>query len=189
MKSELCIAIMAGGLSRRFGMDKAMLSVGGVPMLERMVRTAMATGLRTTVIGRTRSDGWPHDNVEFLEDETAGLGPMCGIATALRRTGGDVLALACDMPLVTVDALHWLLEQADHDAAKLGVVTVTPEGIEPLFSLYRLSALPLADGLLAKRRLAMRKLLSQDGFHHVAAPDSVRACLRNINSPDDLSGL
>jgi molybdopterin-guanine dinucleotide biosynthesis protein A len=69
------------------------------------------------VVGRERPEDWPTDSpVLFLADAAPGSGPLGGLATALARvraTGGDgVLAVACDMPRLSADALRWLLDQA-----------------------------------------------------------------------------
>ena len=35
MKEDLCIAILAGGKSKRFGSDKAMLMFNGLPLIDK----------------------------------------------------------------------------------------------------------------------------------------------------------
>jgi molybdopterin-guanine dinucleotide biosynthesis protein A len=53
-------AVLAGGRSSRMGVDKAMVRVGGVMMLERVVRAAMGAGLEVMVVGRGAAvEGWP----------------------------------------------------------------------------------------------------------------------------------
>lgn len=102
MTEEVVVAIVAGGKSRRMGQDKAHLLVDGVPMLVRTIFTAQAVAARVFVVGRPPEMGL--SNIEFLNDAVPGLGPLGGIATALRHVktaSASVLALACDLPKLT----------------------------------------------------------------------------------------
>lgn len=184
---SLTVAIMAGGGSRRMGRDKAELSVGGMPMLGRVAGAALATGLPVMVVGRERGEGI--GGPLFIRDDAPGNGPIGGIATALRHAGGPVLAIACDMPLLTTEALLWLaataIDAGDHD----GVVAVNDGRPEPLFALYDMSALPLIDALLARGDRALRSLVAAGRFLHRDVPSAIAGTLRNINTPGDLAGL
>src|SRR5258706_6638023 len=86
---EVCI--LAGGLSRRMGTDKARLRLGSRTMLQHVQAAAKATGLPVRVISK---------------DLIPNCGPLGGLYTALKTTKHDaILALACDMPFVTPDLL------------------------------------------------------------------------------------
>lgn len=212
--SGLTVAVMAGGQSRRMGSDKAELSVHGMRMLEHAVAVAVAAGLPTIVVGRARPDWWTLDAVHFHEDDAPGLGPLGGIATALRSAGGPVLAMACDMPLMTSDALRWLAAQAtamhgdaglssaatatDESSANApgtnsrgndGVLVLNGDRAEPLFSVYAPSCLGVIAALLAEGRLAIRELVERGRFARVPLPPRLAPALRNINTAADLAAL
>src|SRR5882672_1217416 len=105
---EICI--LAGGLSKRMGRDKARLRLGPNTMLGHIRATARRTGWPVRVIRR---------------DLVPRCGPLGGVYTALKTTQSDaVIFLACDMPFVEVEVLDWLLD--DHRS--------TPR---PLFTMYR----------------------------------------------------
>lgn len=90
MKIEICI--LAGGLSARFGRDKARLRFGRRTMLSIIRRTALELGYPVRVLRR---------------DVVTRCGPLGGILTALQTTRAQaVLFLACDMPLITTDLLR-----------------------------------------------------------------------------------
>jgi molybdopterin-guanine dinucleotide biosynthesis protein A len=104
---------MAGGKSRRFGRDKALLTINGETLLARTLQT----------LGRVTSDllvvGPPQRQHEagaarVVPDEYPDSGPLGGIYTALRASALEhVLVVACDMPLLNVDLLRYLLTIKD----------------------------------------------------------------------------
>ncbi|ODT72973.1 MAG: hypothetical protein ABS75_01800 [Pelagibacterium sp. SCN 63-23] len=100
--------ILAGGRGSRLGdVRKARLRVGGIPLLDRVVRrlhdlpVLLATGPGST----------PGFNigVEIPDDSSSYAGPMAGISAALRHLGPDtgpddlLLTLAVDTPFLPED--------------------------------------------------------------------------------------
>ena len=184
----LTVAILAGGRSRRMGTDKAALEIGGISLLERMARLVRNADLPALVAGRASPDGWPLPEVRFAEDSAPGLGPAGGLATALRQAQTPVLALACDLPLLTADAVRWLGAQAEHGNTH-GLIVVNGEQWEPLFSVYRPACLPLIESRLAEGRRSLHGLIQAGEFAFVDAPDWVAAQLANVNTPDDWDAI
>ena len=181
----LTIAILAGGQSRRMGTDKAALPIGGMTLLERTARLALALNLPVLVVGRARPDDWPLPGVSFIEDTEAGLGPLGGLATTLRSARTSVLALACDLPLLTEEALRWLIAQAEAKFGPLGLVTRCGEGQEPLFSVYDPACLPLIEARLAAGRRSLHGLIEAGAFAFADAPGWVSSQLANVNTPEE----
>src|ERR1700733_13460686 len=105
VRKQTCeICILAGGLSRRMGKDKARLRLGQRTMLALIRAQARATGLPVRVIRR---------------DAVPRCGPLGGIVAALKTTRVEaVLFLACDMPFVTAELLEWVLKQSNRPAGK-----------------------------------------------------------------------
>jgi molybdopterin-guanine dinucleotide biosynthesis protein A len=179
------IAILAGGQSRRMGTDKAALEIGGRTLLERAARIALTADLPVVVIGRERPDGWLLPAVTFLPDTAPGRGPLGGLHTALCHANGPVLALACDLPLLTADALFWLLAQVLAQSGLHGLAVLHDGQWEPLFSVYDSACLPLIESRLAAGRLSLHGLLEAGDFGRVKAPDWVAAQLANVNTPEE----
>lgn len=171
------------------GFDKARAVVAGEPMLARTMHVAREAGLEAMVLGRERPADWPADGTEFIADRWPGCGPMGGIATALGQCNAPVLALACDMPLLTAEAIRWLLESVGPQQLHYGFVALNNGQYEPLFSLYAQSALTLLKARLAAGDYALQPLLRGEGFVPITAPAWVCAQLANANTPDELSAL
>lgn len=96
--------VLAGGASRRFGSDKALHRVDGVPLAERVARVLVAAGLEVAVLGREhRGLGVP----EVVEPEGP-RHPLWGVAYALER--GDGFFAPCDLPDLRVEVVRALLD-------------------------------------------------------------------------------
>ena len=182
-------AIFAGGQSRRMGQDKAMLEIDGLRLLERVVVAALAAVLPVLVVGRARPIDWVLEKVAFAEDDWPGCGPLGGLHTALSVVKAPVLAVACDMPCLTADALRWLAGQAAERVGEHGLVVINAGRWEPLFSCYTPACLTLLEAQLSEGRLSLHSLIEAGEFGQVEAPDWLTMQLLNVNTPEDLQRL
>jgi len=117
--SGLLGAVLAGGLSSRFGSDKAQAMFGGQSLIDHAVATVRRHADEVIVVG-TRAGGLPD-----LPRE--GLGPLGGIAAALDHAASHgfrcVLTIGCDMPRLPEGLIPALLERGPaycEDAPILG---------------------------------------------------------------------
>jgi molybdopterin-guanine dinucleotide biosynthesis protein A len=129
--------VLAGGGSTRFGgVDKAMLVLDGVTMLDRVL-TATEDATSTVVVGPVRTTCRPVDWT--VEDPPSG-GPVAGIAAGLAHgTAPIVVVLSCDLPWLEKDDIANLISGlGDHDGHGLR----DPDGQEQhLATAYRRTAL------------------------------------------------
>jgi len=97
--------VLAGGLSRRMGRDKAMLDYHGKTLLRHQV------DVLTPLCGRVLVSG-EHAGFDCVPDEGGRRGPLGGIHAVCRRFPGmAMLVIPVDMPQVTPMALAELLER------------------------------------------------------------------------------
>ena len=116
--SPLSAAIVAGGMSRRMGTDKALISLepGGPTMIEIVIGRlrAVSDDIRIVASGRPEyaAFGAPVEPDDFPDAGTLG-----GIATAIRHARhGHCLVVACDMPLLDGELLaEMAAEPRDYD--------------------------------------------------------------------------
>jgi molybdopterin-guanine dinucleotide biosynthesis protein A len=133
------VAILAGGRSRRMGVPKATLELGGRALALRAVDAAVAAGLDAAVVAPLGAALPVLPRGVMLWREPGGSSeahPARGLATALEACGGPVVALACDLPLVPPGLLAWL---ASLDG------TVMPRfagATQPLLARWEVGALP-----------------------------------------------
>src|SRR5271170_1000900 len=92
--------ILAGGESSRMGRDKALLDFGGTPLVLHIASLAQPFTGAPIIVGPP--DRYAHLNLRVIPDDALGIGPLGGIATALRDSREPWnLVLGCDLPLLT----------------------------------------------------------------------------------------
>ncbi|MFE0674404.1 NTP transferase domain-containing protein [Streptomyces sp. NPDC058867] len=145
--------VLAGGAARRLGgADKPGLSVGGRPLLDRVL--AACVGARATVVvAGPRPTARP---VTWAREDPPGGGPLAALDAGLRRTTADrVLLLSADLPFLdtaTVELLLTTVAGSGTDGAPLidGALLTDADGRDqPLVAAYR--AARLREGLTALR--------------------------------------
>jgi molybdenum cofactor guanylyltransferase len=157
--------VLAGGASTRFGRDKALAEVDGIPMLERMIDLLLTVTTEAIVIGPREK--YENLGVEIVRDRWAGEGPLGGIITALEVTAKSPakctwnLIISCDMPFLTAEWLTFLCERANASKAQV-VVPHSAHGPEPLSACWRTDA---AETLRAAFERGVRKVT--EGLKHV----------------------
>lgn len=143
-------AILAGGLSRRYGSPKALATIGGTPIVER-VRAALGAVCPDIVVIANDQALYVGLGLPIRPDDRPGFGVLGGILTALlwaREEGRPgALAVACDMPFLSPDLLRRLLDLSD------GADVVAPEsggkrGVEPLCAWYGVGCIPAIEAEL-----------------------------------------
>jgi molybdenum cofactor guanylyltransferase len=141
---EFAAYVLAGGASSRFGRDKALVELGGKPMLVRMRDlTADATGLNAAIVGDAEKYGG--FGGPCIADRWPGEGPLGGIITALAHTRGKKpecrwnLIVSCDMPFLTKEWLRHLVARAEASDAQV-VLPHSLNGPEPLCACWRTDA-------------------------------------------------
>ena len=150
--------ILAGGGSTRFGRDKALVEVDGVPMLELMIDLLENVTGEAIIVGpRERYENF---GVEVVQDRWPGEGPLGGIITALEVTAKSPakckwnLMVSCDMPFLTREWLTFLCERARKSEAQV-VLAHSKQGPEPLCAGWRTEA---AETLLHGFERGVRKV-------------------------------
>jgi molybdopterin-guanine dinucleotide biosynthesis protein A len=137
--------LLAGGASRRMGRDKALLPLpDGRLLWQRQLSVLQALTPAELFISGPAKDGYPAA-VPRLADAAPGLGPLGGIAAALRVMRAPLLVvLAIDLPMMTADFLRQLLVRC---ASGRGYVPrhVEPGWYEPLAAVYPALCVDLAE--------------------------------------------
>lgn len=178
--------ILAGGMSRRMGRDKAALPFGEETMLSRLVRIYRPyfdiTAVSVNQAGRFDTAG-----ATEVVDRRPGDGPMAGLEAAFLDTGADVIFLTgTDLPLGDPALARHLLElRGGHDVCLIR----SPKGPEPLFAVYSSACLPVIQKALSEGRRSMFSILQQLNALEVPAEEltgyNVSQILTNVNDPEE----
>lgn len=147
--------ILAGGQNTRYGAHKALATVGGERIVERVL-AALEAVTPEVVLVANEPEVYAGLGLPMRGDVLPGLGALGGIHAALewaREDGRDgVLVLACDMPFAPVPLLRALMDAA---AAPAAPDIVAPEsggrrGVEPLCAFYATRCLDAVEAALAR---------------------------------------
>ena len=187
---SISIAVLCGGLSRRFGAEKALAMAGERPLVEWIVgRLSPVTDDLFLQMSPTATvpPGPP-----VHHDRCSGCGPLSGIQGALENARYDrVFVCGSDMPSLDPRLPGILADLgSDFDA----VVPRWENGwIEPLASLYNRRVLPTVTSRLEGGDYRLSRFLSSlDNVVHVpleplfAQGSLCHGCFSNINSRDEL---
>ena len=196
MSTGVTGVIVAGGLSRRFGSDKASASLRGRPLLQ-WVRDALAPAVNEIVIvtaaGQTLPPMHPAVPVIVVEDREPERGPLAGLATGFTVAASPVcFAASCDAPLLQTAVVERVIGAlADHDA-------VLPEvggHQQPLAAAYRREpCLAAAEATLAGGgnrvidAFADLDVLAL-GEDRLTRVDPDLRSFRNANTPEELAAI
>ena len=180
---EICI--LAGGLSRRMGRDKARLRLGNRTMLGHIRATARAVGTaRCAVRSSQRDDPIRISARTISRDLVPRCGPLGGIFTALKTTRADaVLFLACDMPFVSAELLKFLLGKFNTKQSAFFTQKNRQVGFPFLIARNKLS---VVEKQIARKEFSLQKLASILHARKLKLPRCFAGQLRNINTPADL---
>lgn len=183
----LTALVLAGGESRRFGRDKALLELEGRTLLEHVCTAVGAVADEILVIGR---DHMPVElaGVRALPDDSPGFGPMGGLLTGLRAAKHDlIVATACDLPFISVSMLRQLAQLPPNFDAAVPLWKGLPQ---PLSAVYRRNVLPAIQTQIESGDFRVRRLLDRLQVwwleeSQLGASDADQHCFTNINHPAD----
>lgn len=143
-------AILAGGQSRRFGSNKALVTVDGVRLIDRVIDSIAMVCEPIMLIA---NDLKPYYDVRaaLVQDFIPHQGPLGAIYTALLFSPHEwVFVKATDMPYINLEIIRKMQALA---AGWDGVAPVLADKFEPLFALYNRRCLPaIADILQGEER-------------------------------------
>lgn len=120
--------ILAGGTARRMGgVDKTMLDVGGVTILDRVLGTLTAARVGPLlVVGEPRAVSYP---VQWTREQPPGGGPVAGLAAGLAEvTAPSVVVVAGDLPFLDATTIETLRAARGSATEAAGAIVVDATG-------------------------------------------------------------
>src|SRR5262252_2830308 len=191
--------VLAGGQSSRMGTPKAALEWHGSTLLRRSVGILARVTDGPVLVVRAPGQALPDlpPEVDVVDDPTEGLGPVQGLAAGLAAAAGRAdVAFACstDLPFLHPAFVRRVLRAAEEGAdVGLPVARGYPQ---PLAAAYRTTLAPVAERLVAERRLRPAFLfeqctvtrLDEDALRAdpvLAALDPGLESVVNVNEPSD----
>jgi molybdenum cofactor guanylyltransferase len=195
MPPAFSAVLLAGGASRRMGVDKALLQAPGgdapsqqTPLWRHQLRILEALQPVEIFISGPRRPGFPQA-VRCLADRLPSRGPLGGLATCLDRISTPwLVVLAIDLPFMESEFLARLLDACNPGR---GAVPRGPSRYEPLAAVYPRAAAPAANAALDAGRLRLQGFVEDLVRAALIQPYPLRAgdlrLFRNWNTIYDLN--
>jgi len=190
--------ILCGGRSARFGSDKAMLTIDGVPMIGRVIQHVSPVVDEIIIAARDPAQGMCiteaiPDDLMVVYDSVIGYGPIAGILAGLLASKSEYsVCLACDLPHVNpdvIDALFGCAEEREGDAA----IPMHPNGmLETLHAVYGRPMIPACQRVTESGERTVRSAISLLSRAVFVPTESLRRfdpdlrTFLNVNYPEDL---
>jgi len=188
---SVTIVILAGGMSSRFGSNKALerwqenTVIEGIIQKERMACPDLALSVR-------QPDEFVQIDIPKISDVIKDKGPLGGLYSALAGCKTKwVMLIACDMPLIETRLIKYMLSIP----ARTQIIIPWMNGrFEPLHAVYNRSLLPLVKVLIQRGRLSMLGLLEIVPFYTVKEREVFNnckspRCLENFNTRSEFERL
>lgn len=182
--------VLAGGMSRRFGSQKALAKLGDLYFYEIAVGALSMCCDEVIIVTRPEYMEYFPNRLKTMTDLAlyAGLGPLAGILSVMESVEADRYAvLPCDMPHINSRAMSKLM--AHH---KKGVTAVISDGrYHPLVSIWDGQLKSAVKEALTNDQLRVMKLLFSQEVMWVngnSLTDDENRMFMNVNTPEDLEG-
>ncbi len=180
--------LLTGGASARMGRPKADLAVAGTTLARRVASVLGAVCPLVLEVGPG------HTDLERVTEDPPGEGPLAALAAGAagllaRGHGGPALAVACDLPLLSVELVRLLAEWS----APGSVVPVVAGRPQPLLARWSAAALATTPRRLAAGERSLRGLLEGPDVTAIDEADwgtfvaASEFC--DVDTPEDLARL
>ncbi len=187
-RDGISVAVLAGGESSRMGRDKALVTLGGKPLVEHVIEALGPLGDDLFLVGGEASR-YRHLGLRHVADQFSLGAAAVGVYSALAASRyRHCLVVSCDLPFASPALARAMARAAEeHDA----VVPMSRRGPEPLFAVYSVSCLEVLEKKIRAGELALRASLAALDVCYLGREEVSAACdpeivFFNVNTPADL---
>jgi molybdopterin-guanine dinucleotide biosynthesis protein A len=181
--------ILAGGRSSRFGSNKALALVDGMPIIQGIAGHMLSIFSECLLVTNTPAE-YEFLSLPVTPDRYQGLGPLAGIHAALLQISTPrAFVVACDMPNLSPELIRYLctIDGEEYDV----IIPWLKRGQEPLFGVYHKRSLPVITSCLQHNDCQIIRALEELRVRRVREPEILAitgdlACFKNVNQPSDL---
>ncbi len=182
---EITGIVLAGGKSRRMGVDKGLMLYQGKPMISYSI--SLLKHFCSRIIISTSNTKYEDFGLPIISDSFPNAGPLGGLYSVLKESTTDInICLPCDLPKMKVEVLRHMLSASSSTHC---VVPLTPQP-EPLVAIYPSGVLPILHQLLTEGNYKMTEIYNHFPVHYIPLEEfpgsDIITCFTNLNSPADL---
>ena len=190
---EVSAIVLAGGLSRRLGRDKAVVPFDGIPLIGRVIGRLSYLTAETVVVvnseARAAELPLPH-SARTAVDIYPDSGSLGGIYTGLSAAANDWgFVVACDMPFLNAGLIEYMLGLREGCDAVVPILDGYPE---PTHAAYSRTCLPHIERRLKAGQLKIAGFFDDVRVKYIPVSeidvyDRDHLSFFNVNTPEDLA--
>ncbi len=180
--------VLAGGRSRRYGRNKALVPFDGVPLIERVV-SILEQVFHKVILSANELDAYRYLGLPIISDVYSGVGPLAGVhasLSALSDTSG--FFVACDMPFLNPTLIRHMARLFPNAEA---VVPRVGSNVEPLHAVYRKGCIDAVERAIQRGERGIVSFYPDIRIRYVEESE-IRVfepnldAFVNVNRPDEL---
>lgn len=179
--NEISFIILAGGQSRRMGINKAELDFHGQTFLETQIAKARSMGFIDIIVS-----GYPFEvsSITPIMDEFLNRGPLGGMYSCFKVAKNKYCFIICvDVPLIVESTILSLIEF--HEKEESDITLLCQNGkIEPLIGIYPTDSYKKILPIIKNGSAKVFRLIDQYDYK-VFRVDDKSSLMANINTPED----
>jgi molybdopterin-guanine dinucleotide biosynthesis protein A len=173
--------VLIGGKSERMGTDKSLLDYHGKSQREHVLKM-LQPFCEAAFLSCNATQSVEIESSK-IEDRFLGIGPMGGILSAFQSAPDKAwLTVACDMPHLNTDVLHYLIEHRNPSKLATAFVNIEEGFPEPLLTIWEPKAYPVLLQALSMGISCPRKVLINSEIELLSIPNP--GALKNVNDPE-----
>jgi molybdenum cofactor guanylyltransferase len=188
--------ILSGGRSSRFGSDKALARLEGIPLVKRLADRLAKICSSVTVVTR-QGESYDELGIRSIEDQFEFWGPMAGVIRALQdRASLDsgepwILVTSCDLLEwhdVWIDRMMQAIqnESIQNRIPSVAAFQTADDKWQPFPALYQAALLPIATELLNRGERSMQCLLNYSSVSALTVSLKGMPDIKSANTHEEL---
>jgi len=179
--NEISFIILAGGQSRRMGVNKAELDFHGQTFLEAQIAKARSMGFIDIIVS-----GYPSEvsSITPVMDEFLNRGPLGGMYSCFKAAKNKYCFIICvDVPQIVENIVLSLIDF--HEKEESDITLLCQNGkIEPLIGIYPSDSYKKILPIIKNGSAKVFRLIDQYDYK-VFRVDDKSNVMANINTPED----
>ena len=190
IRNDVSAVLLAGGESRRMGINKATFLFRGKPLWQVQLETLRRLRPVEIFLSARTDPAWRPNDVQFIADVPPSCGPLSGVAASLVKLHtAHLLALAIYMPFMTENYLRSICDAIEPGR---GVVAKIDSRDEPLAAVYPREAeidfrTALAGSDFSLQNV-VRHLVTSGKLLEISVTKQETPLFRNVNNAYDMEG-
>lgn len=184
-KAPLKGLILCGGYSTRMQQDKSSISYHGVPQWQYLLALLQGIVPEVYISCRPDQEAIFSGAAPLITDSVPDSGPAAGLLSADAAFPGTAwFVLACDLPLISHQSLHYLAAFRNAEKAATSFISPVNHLPEPLIAIWEPRGLGVLRQSVAAGKTCPRKALLQTDIQVLENPYAGEQF--NANTPEEM---